>query len=51
MEAVVAMGGWLKEGKMKSKEHIVEGGVEDFLPTLMMLFTGDKIGKLILKLV
>ena len=51
MEAVVAMGGWLKEGKLKSKEHIVEGGVEDFLPTLMLLFGGDKIGKLILKLV
>ncbi len=50
-EAVVAMGQWLREGKMKSKEHIVEGGVEDFLPTLMMLFGGDKIGKLILKLV
>ena len=51
MEAVVAMGGWLKEGKMKTKEHIVEGGVEDFLQTLMLLFSGDKIGKLILKLV
>ncbi len=51
MEAVAAMGGWLKEGKLKSKEHIVEGSVEDFLPTLMLLFGGDKIGKLILKLV
>lgn len=50
-EAAMAMGQWLKEGKMVSKEHIVEGGVEDFLPTLMLLFGGDKIGKLILKLV
>lgn len=50
-EAAMAMGQWLREGKMKSKEHIVEGGVEDFLPTLMTLFEGDKIGKLILKLV
>jgi NADPH-dependent curcumin reductase len=50
-EAVSAMGAWLKTGKMVSKEHIVEGGVEDFLPTLMTLFGGDKIGKLILKLV
>ena len=50
-EAAMAMGQWLREGKMKSKEHIVEGGVEAFLPTLMMLFGGDKIGKLILKLV
>jgi NADPH-dependent curcumin reductase len=49
-EAAMAMGQWLREGKMKSKEHIVEGGVEDFLPTLMLLFGGDKIGKLILKL-
>lgn len=50
-EAVSAMGAWLQTGKMTSKEHIVEGGVEDFLPTLMTLFGGDKIGKLILKLV
>ena len=49
-EAISAMGTWLKEGKMVTKEHIVEGGVEDFLPTLMTLFGGDKIGKLILKI-
>ena len=49
-EAISAMGTWLKEGKMITKEHIVEGGVEDFLPTLMTLFGGDKIGKLILKI-
>ncbi len=50
-EAISAMGQWLREGKMISKEHIVEGGIQDFLPTLMLLFGGDKIGKLILKLV
>jgi NADPH-dependent curcumin reductase len=49
-EAIKNMAGWMKEGKLKSKEHIVNGTVEDFLPTLMLLFGGDKIGKLLLKL-
>ncbi len=49
-EAIEKMGKWLKEGKMKHLEHIVEGEVTDFLPTLLTLFEGDKLGKLVLKL-
>lgn len=49
-EAIKEMAGWISEGKLKSKEYIVEGEVEDFHDTLMLLFEGDKIGKLLLKI-
>lgn len=39
---------WLKEGKMKTKEHIVHG-IEMFPEAITMLFTGENFGKLILK--
>ena len=47
--AVKNIATWLKEGKMRSKEHIVEG-IEHFPNTLRMLFTGDNFGKLLLKI-
>ena len=37
------------EGKIKYKEHIVEG-IEKFPQTLRMLFTGKNYGKLLLKI-
>jgi len=40
----------LKEGKLKSREDIYEG-IENFQETYHRLFTGDKNGKLILKIV
>ncbi len=42
------MAGWMASGKLKSKEHIVEG-LETFPDTLLKLFTGENFGKLILK--
>ena len=36
------------QGKLKAKEHVVEG-LENFPETLMMLFNGDNFGKLVLK--
>ena len=42
------MAGWLAKGQLKSKEHIVEG-LETFPETLMKLFNGENVGKLILK--
>jgi len=42
------MGGWMAAGKLKSKEFIVEG-IEKFPTTLLRLFNGDKLGKLVLK--
>jgi NADPH-dependent curcumin reductase CurA len=47
-EAVQAMGRWLKEGKLKHKEDVADGGVEAFVPTLNKLFTGENFGKLVL---
>jgi NADPH-dependent curcumin reductase CurA len=47
-EAVRDMAGWMKEGKLKSREHIVEG-LLTFPETLQMLFSGANTGKLVLK--
>ena len=50
LEAAMEMAGWMQEGSLKSTEYIVEGKVEDFHQTLLQLFEGDKIGKLLLKI-
>jgi NADPH-dependent curcumin reductase CurA len=47
-EAIAKIGPWLAEGKIKPREHIVEGGVAEFGETLNMLFSGANNGKLIL---
>ena len=47
-EAAKEMGAWLAQGKLKSKEHIVEG-IETFPETLLMLFSGENFGKLMIK--
>ncbi|SFU80890.1 NADP-dependent oxidoreductase [Pseudoduganella namucuonensis] len=45
---VAALAGWLKEGKIKSKEDVVDG-IENFPQALNMLFDGKNFGKLVLK--
>lgn len=47
-EAAMEMAGWMMEGRLKSREDIVEG-FETFPETLLKLFEGDNIGKLVLK--
>ena len=47
-EGMTEMSGWLRDGKIKSKEDIIEG-LETFPETLQKLFTGANFGKLILK--
>ncbi|MBU6950961.1 NADP-dependent oxidoreductase [Hahella sp. HN01] len=47
-KAAMEMAGWMAAGKLKAKEHVVEG-IENFPNTLMMLFSGDNFGKLVLK--
>lgn len=42
------MAGWMLEGKLKSREDIVEG-LETFPETLQKLFKGENFGKLVLK--
>lgn len=46
--AAVEMAAWIRDGKLKAKEHVVEG-IETFPETLMMLFRGENFGKLVLK--
>ena len=48
--AVAELAGYLKDGRMKSKEDVVEGGVAAFPETLNKLFNGQNFGKLVLKL-
>jgi len=47
--AVAEMAGYLKDGRMKSKEDVVEGGVAAFPAALPKLFTGENFGKLVLQ--
>jgi hypothetical protein len=47
--AVAEMAGYLKDGRMKSREDVVEGGIAAFAATLLKLFAGENFGKLVLK--
>ncbi len=49
-EAAQVMGTWLAEGRLKTREDIYEG-IEHFPETYNRLFTGDKLGKLVLKVI
>jgi NADPH-dependent curcumin reductase len=46
--AVAEMAGYLRDGRMKSKEDLVEG-LENFPEALTKLFTGENFGKLVLQ--
>jgi NADPH-dependent curcumin reductase len=45
-----ALAGWLADGVLTAREHIVHGTIDDFPDTLGMLFTGQNTGKLLLAL-
>ena len=47
--AIAEMAAYLKDGRMKSKEDIVPGGVAAFPDTLNKLFSGENFGKLVLQ--
>jgi NADPH-dependent curcumin reductase CurA len=49
-EALQRMAAWRNEGVLTTREEIVEGGLEDFHPTLMKLFAGENTGKLVLQI-
>ena len=49
MEAAMVLGGWLAAGKLKTREAVYEG-IENFSETFDRLFTGEKKGKLVLKI-
>jgi NADPH-dependent curcumin reductase len=46
-EARRQLAGWLREGRLISREHIVEGGVRAFPDALLKLYAGENLGKLI----
>ena len=47
-KAAMEMGQWMMQGKLKSREDVYEG-IENFYDTFKRLFSGDKKGKLVLK--
>jgi NADPH-dependent curcumin reductase CurA len=49
VEGFAALGGWVAEGKIKWKDHIVDG-LENALDALGRLFTGDHDGKLLVRI-
>ncbi|WP_299458710.1 NADP-dependent oxidoreductase [uncultured Microscilla sp.] len=47
-KAAMEMGTWMSQGKLKSREDVHEG-IENFRETFLRLFSGEKLGKLVLK--
>ena len=48
-QAVAELAGYLKDGRMKSREDVVAGGVAAFPEALNRLFSGRNFGKLVLQ--
>ncbi len=48
-QAAAEIAGWMQEGRLISREDIVDGGVSAFPETLLKLFSGENIGKLVLR--
>jgi NADPH-dependent curcumin reductase CurA len=48
-QAVAELAGYLKDGRMKSREDVVDGGVAAFPGALLKLFNGENFGKLVLQ--
>ena len=49
-DALGEMTAWYRDGRLKTREQIVKGAIDDFQPTLMKLFRGENIGKLVLQI-
>ncbi|WP_406276518.1 NADP-dependent oxidoreductase [Streptomyces sp. NBC_00191] len=49
-EGVAQLAEWLAAGQLLSKEDVVSGGVEAFPETLLRLFRGENLGKLVLQI-
>ncbi|NJQ01216.1 NADP-dependent oxidoreductase [Streptomyces sp. PLAI1-29] len=49
-EAASELAGWIGDGRITVREHVVKGGVDDFPETLGMLFRGENTGKLVLEI-
>ncbi|MFN9744602.1 MAG: NADP-dependent oxidoreductase [Betaproteobacteria bacterium] len=49
-QAVAELAGYLEDGRLRSREDVVVGGVDAFPATLNKLFSGENFGKLVLSL-
>ncbi|MGP3983046.1 NADP-dependent oxidoreductase [Streptomyces sp. KR80] len=49
-EAVARLAEWLAQGRLRTVEDVVDGGLGDFPDTLLRLFRGENTGKLVLKI-
>jgi NADPH-dependent curcumin reductase CurA len=47
-EAAGEIAGWMRDGRLVSREDVVRGGVSAFPDALLKLFAGENVGKLIL---
>jgi NADPH-dependent curcumin reductase CurA len=47
-EGIAQLAKWLDSGELKSYEDLVEGQITDFPETLLRLFRGENLGKLVL---
>jgi hypothetical protein len=47
-EAIGEIVGWMKEGKVTSREEVIGGGIAAFNSTFLKLFSGENTGKLVL---
>jgi hypothetical protein len=48
-QAVAELAGWLQDGRLRSREDVVDGGIAAFPRTLNKLFAGENFGKLVLR--
>jgi hypothetical protein len=48
-QAIAELAADLKDGRLKSREDVVTGGIEQFPSTLLKLFRGENFGKLVLE--
>ncbi len=49
-QAASEIAGWMQEGRLVSREDVVDGGVDAFPDALLKLFAGENIGKLVLRI-
>jgi len=48
-QAAAEIAGWMQEGRLISREDVIDGGVSAFPDALLKLFSGENTGKLVLK--
>ena len=48
-EAAGEIAGWMRDGRLISREDVVDGGVSAFPDALLKLFAGENVGKLVLR--